>query len=86
MREQERKPTMAALVAQLPELRIGTLLAQARKDRGYSQERLATLLDVDKSTVSHWETGKTYPNIVTWALLIDILEAPWLADVRNLPL
>lgn len=36
-------------------------LAQRRKSAGYSQERLAEILSVERSTVVRWEAGETEP-------------------------
>ncbi|MGN9778137.1 helix-turn-helix transcriptional regulator [Micromonospora sp. H33] len=36
-------------------------LSQRRKALGYSQERLADILDVERSTVVRWENAETDP-------------------------
>lgn len=36
-------------------------LQQLRKEKGYSQEQLAEVLQVSRQAVSKWETGVTYP-------------------------
>ncbi|HET20325.1 MAG TPA: XRE family transcriptional regulator, partial [Chromatiales bacterium] len=41
---------------------IGMVLARLRKDAGYSQERLAEALDVNRSYVSMVETGASKPS------------------------
>lgn len=41
---------------------IATLLKARREARGLSQDQAATLLDVDKETVSRWERGKNKPS------------------------
>ena len=33
-------------------------MREQRKARGWSQGKLAALLDVDQNTISRWETGK----------------------------
>lgn len=38
-------------------------LQMLRKERGYSQEHLADLLDVSRQAVSKWESGTTYPEM-----------------------
>lgn len=39
-----------------PGVRIGTMIAQARKDAGLSQMELAEKLDVNQATISSWES------------------------------
>src|SRR5699024_5092241 len=34
-----------------------------RKEKGYSQEQLADLLEVSRQSVSKWESGTTYPEM-----------------------
>lgn len=36
-----------------------------RRDRGYTQEKLARLLDLTPAAVSKWETGQAFPDIST---------------------
>ncbi len=38
-------------------------LQMLRKEKGYSQEQLADLLDVSRQAVSKWESGTTYPEM-----------------------
>ena len=38
-------------------------LQKFRKEKGYSQEQLADLLDVSRQSVSKWESGTTYPEM-----------------------
>ena len=38
-------------------------LQKLRKEKGYSQEQLADLLDVSRQSVSKWESGTTYPEM-----------------------
>lgn len=38
-------------------------LQKLRKEKGYSQEELADLLDVSRQAVSKWESGTTYPEM-----------------------
>lgn len=42
-------------------LRLGSLIAKLRLDRDMGQEKLAELLQVDKSTLSRWERGLNPP-------------------------
>lgn len=45
-----------------------------RKQKGYSQEQLAEMLDVSRQSVTKWETGLSYPEIRTLLELSSILE------------
>ncbi|MEG1506098.1 MAG: helix-turn-helix transcriptional regulator [Bacilli bacterium] len=38
-------------------------LQMLRKEKGYSQEQLADLLEVSRQSVSKWESGSTYPEM-----------------------
>lgn len=44
-----------------------------RVNAGLSQERLANLLKVDRSTVAKWETGKSMPRAVLLPKIAKIL-------------
>lgn len=43
----------------MEEKRIGQLIKERREELGYSQVKLASLLEVNSGTVSRWESGKT---------------------------
>ncbi len=42
--------------------KIGLFLAQARKEKGWTQAELAEKLGVSNRSISRWETGKTMPD------------------------
>ena len=44
---------------------IGKKLRDARNAAGLTQESAAESLGVSRQSVSNWETGKTYPDIVS---------------------
>lgn len=44
-------------------VKTGLLIAQIRKDKGYTQKELAEIINVSNATVSKWETGKGFPDI-----------------------
>lgn len=44
---------------------IGGKLKDARLKKNLTQEQIAELLQVSRQTVSNWETGKTYPDIIS---------------------
>jgi transcriptional regulator with XRE-family HTH domain len=48
-------------------------LRRLRIKKGYSQQRLADALHVDRSTVTKWETGDRIPDAVMISLLSDCL-------------
>lgn len=52
-------------------IQIGNRISAKRKERGITQEELATHLGVSKPAVSKWESGQTYPDI----LLLPVLAA-----------
>jgi len=52
---------------------FGERLTEARKKKGFSQERLGELIGVDKRIISRYETGKTEPSIEVARKLADAL-------------
>lgn len=53
----------------------GEIIAEARKKKGYTQERLAELLEVTRQAVSRWESNTAYPEtekLVRLAGLLDL--------------
>lgn len=51
-------------------------LAQARRERGLTQEELAARLYITRQAVSRWETGATEPGIDMIKLIARELEVP----------
>ncbi|WP_235803216.1 helix-turn-helix transcriptional regulator [Lentilactobacillus sunkii] len=47
-------------------------LIHFRKMNHYTQDELAKKILVSRQTISHWETGKTYPDIQSLLLLCDL--------------
>jgi transcriptional regulator with XRE-family HTH domain len=47
-----------------------------RKDKGLTQEQLATMMQVDSTTIYRWENGIVTPSLVKMAILKDILIKP----------
>ncbi|CAM3986850.1 helix-turn-helix domain-containing protein [Mesobacillus zeae] len=45
-------------------IHISTTLIRKRKERGITQEELAQYIGVSKASVSKWETGMSYPDIL----------------------
>lgn len=52
---------------------LGSRIRQARKDKGFTQERLAEELHVTRQTVSNWENDRYLPDYETLARLADVL-------------
>ncbi len=57
-------------------------LQMLRKEKGYSQEQLADLLDVSRQAVSKWESGLTYPEMDKLLTLCKIFNVS-LDDLTN---
>ncbi len=53
-------------------MEISSILRSARTGAGLSQEQAAEALGVSRQTVSNWETGKTYPDIVSVIRMSDL--------------
>lgn len=55
-------------------------LAKARKEAGYSQRQVASLLGISKSTIASYEAGRTQPDIETLGKLADfyVVSIDWL--------
>jgi transcriptional regulator with XRE-family HTH domain len=48
----------------MKELNIGENLVRKRKEKGITQDELARFIGVSKASVSKWETGHSYPDVV----------------------
>ena len=55
--------------------RIGQLIQQLRKEKGFTQQQLADSLNVSNKTVSKWECGNGAPDISIWNSLSNVLGA-----------
>lgn len=53
--------------------KVGSFIAQLRKEKSMTQQDLADKLNVTSKAVSKWETGQGYPEITTIPILADIL-------------
>ena len=51
---------------------IGDKLIQPRREKGYSQEQLANILNVSRQAVSKWEAGNSTPELDKIIILADI--------------
>jgi transcriptional regulator with XRE-family HTH domain len=71
--------------------RFGKILRQLRKERDLTQEELGALFNVEKNTVSGWESGRRAPSIETLAGLSQYFGVPsdfllGLLDAKNIRL
>lgn len=55
-------------------LYLGTNIKEYRLKKGYTQEQLAYELGVSSQTVSRWETGTTYPDIVMIPIIAELFD------------
>ena len=49
-------------------------LKKSRKNSGYSQEEVATKLSITRQSISKWENGHAYPDIISLKLLCDLYD------------
>ncbi|WP_322597305.1 helix-turn-helix transcriptional regulator [Enterococcus sp. HY326] len=55
-------------------MNIDQKLKAARKAAGLTQEALAEKINVSRQTISSWENGRSYPDIISIVLLSDIYQ------------
>ena len=53
---------------------FGEILRRKRTAKGLAQWELAEEIGVMQGTVSHWETGKCYPDILVAVGIADVLD------------
>lgn len=53
-------------------MEIGSRIKDARTQSGLTQEQAAQALNVSRQTVSNWENGKTWPDIVSVVKMSDL--------------
>lgn len=63
---------------------LGRRIAAARKERGITQDELASLMNVSRQSVSHWEKGISTPAFEVLCRLIPLLEMD-ISDLLGLP-
>lgn len=51
---------------------IGKKLKSARKDNHLTQEKVSELIQVSRQTISNWENGKSYPDVISVIILSDL--------------
>jgi len=52
-------------------MNLATQIANIRKEQKLTQEEFASLFYVTRQTVSHWENGKSYPDLQTLISISD---------------
>lgn len=55
-------------------MKRNTRLINARKEKGYTQGKLAELMKYQKSTISNWETGYSIPRLQDAFKVAELLE------------
>lgn len=53
-------------------MEIGTLIKNARNESKLTQEQTAESLGVSRQTISNWENGKSYPDIISVIKMSDL--------------
>ena len=51
---------------------VGALIAKLRKKQGLTQLDLAQKLNVSDKTISRWESGAGFPEVIQFPMLADI--------------
>ena len=55
-------------------MKIGVKLKEARLNRKWTQDYVASQIQVSRSTISSWEVGRTYPDLESLVRLSDLFE------------
>lgn len=53
---------------------IGTKLREKRLEKNMTQEKVCERIHVSRQTISNWENGRSYPDIISVIMLSDIYE------------
>ncbi len=51
---------------------IGSIIKKVRQEKGLTQEAAAEALGVSRQTISNWENGRTYPDILSVIRMSDV--------------
>ncbi len=62
--------------ASLSPVVLGRRLRQLRESFGYTQQQLANVLNIDRSTYSYYESGKTSPDVTALLTLANVFSLP----------
>ena len=71
------------MVAKMDCAKIGTLILQLRKEKGFTQKQVADQLNISNKTISKWECGLGCPDVSLWEDLSSILGADILKLLRG---
>ncbi len=56
----------------MPKMTIGEFLSLQRKAKGLTQQEVADMLGISNKTLSSWESGRSYPDILTLPALAEL--------------
>lgn len=62
--------------------KLGKRIKELRKNKGFTQEQLAELIDMEQNTISVIESGRNFPTLVTLEKIAQVLGFE-LADFFN---
>ena len=57
---------------------LGQRLRRLREDRGYTQEHVSTILNVERQTYTNYENGYRTPPLDSLVQLADFLVSAWI--------
>lgn len=57
----------------MDQIKIGKFISECRKEKGYTQVKLAEKLGITNRAVSKWETGKSLPDASVMIELCELL-------------
>lgn len=60
---------------------LGHYIARARHLAGMDQDQLAAAVEVSRTKISRWETGKAIPDVMEFKRIADETGQEWLLDV-----
>lgn len=55
-------------------MEIGQRIKELRKNKGWSQTFLAEKLNTTQDTISLWELGKSFPDVISLIKLVEIFD------------
>ncbi|WP_157794120.1 helix-turn-helix domain-containing protein [Paenibacillus donghaensis] len=56
-------------------MKVGTIMRACRERKGYTQEHMAGLMEVDQATISRFENGRQTPDLTTFVEWVDQTES-----------